>query len=547
MSAQNLRRPGFSQGSIFKKAVVPPPQAASPGSSNLSTPPNSPPRKKKGTKLKKRRLSSHERSGSEESSPPSKKAKGSHEDSESDYTPGPKSDAQNLDKSGASDSEKNSADESDDDWYVGGEVAKKPRKSKASKGKQISTTAGSATVTRLDDGDERLYQQRVRQWAAARKKAREQAGAEHTIGLALSDEEWRNPHPETPDKTLDAKFKLPGDIHPSLFDYQNVGVRWLWELYRTQAGGILGDEMGLGKTVQVIAFIAGLHYSGLLDKPVLIVAPGAVLKQWATEFHEWWPALRVAILHKSGSGMLTARASDADDDVFSSSDELDAGPRTTTSKSAARQIVNRVFEKGHILVTTYEGLTTYEDILIDRAWGHVVLDEGHKIKNPDTKVALNCKQLRTTHRIILSGTPIQNNLTELWSLFDFIVPGRLGDLPTFREQFEAPIRSGGFKNASNTDVLAASACAAVLRDQIGPFLMRRLKIDVLKDLPGKQEHIIRCKLTASQLEKYKEYLDSPEVGKILQGQLNALPGINTLRMICSHPDLPRRDELQRVR
>lgn len=158
----------------------------------------------------------------------------------------------------------------------------------------------------------------------------------------------------------------------------------------------------------IISFLAGLHYSGLLGDPCIIVAPGAVLSQWASEFHLWWPALRVAILHKSGSGMLLAKDGDVyteDDSAAEYSDKPSRG-----GKFAARKIVNRVFKHGmsplqqvwglaynllgHILITTYEGLTTYGDILLEKEWGYAILDEGHKIRNPDAKVSLNCKQLK---------------------------------------------------------------------------------------------------------------------------------------------------------
>ena len=115
-------------------------------------------------------------------------------------------------------------------------------------------------------------------------------------------EEWFLPHPNIADAKLNEKFKLPGDIYPSLFDYQKTCVQWLWELYTQKTGGIIGDEMGLGKTIQIISFLAGLHYSGLLDKPVLVVVPATVLNQWVNEFHRWWPPLRCIILHSIGSG-----------------------------------------------------------------------------------------------------------------------------------------------------------------------------------------------------------------------------------------------------
>ena len=109
--------------------------------------------------------------------------------------------------------------------------------------------------------------------------------------------------------------------------------------------------------------------------------------------------------------------------------------------------MDRVVSEGHVLVTTYSGLQTYAELLIPVDWEYAVLDEGHKIRNPNTAITIYCKELRTANRIILSGTPMQNNLVELWSLFDFVFPMRLGTLVNFRQQFEFPIRQGGYANA----------------------------------------------------------------------------------------------------
>jgi DNA excision repair protein ERCC-6 len=430
----------------------------------------------------------------------------------------------------ASESPSETSDEGDDDYYVGADVAVKSRKRKTA-----NKAAEGENPQRLDDGDERLYQDRLRGWSRSRKTLRER----HNPSLDQPRDEWHMPHPTIPDSVFSSDFRLPGDIHPSLFPYQKVGVQWLWELHCQNAGGILGDEMGLGKTIQVISFLAGLHYSGMLDKPCLVVAPGSLLKQWASEFHEWWPALRVAILHSSGSGMLLAKP---DSDSGSLSERPIKG-----GKAAAKRIVDTVFKHGHILITTYEGLATYRHILLNKQWEYAILDEGHKIRNPDANVSLNCKQLKTHHRVILSGTPIQNNLVELWSLFDFVFPGRLGTLPVFKEQFEVPIRLGGYKNASNIQVQTAMQCAMVLRQLIGPYLLRRLKMDVMKDLPPKDEKILFCKLTKGQVTRYKNYLKSPEVREILNGNRDSLAGISVLRKICCHPDLVDREQLEKVR
>ncbi|KAJ2503427.1 DNA repair protein rhp26 [Coemansia sp. RSA 1972] len=203
----------------------------------------------------------------------------------------------------------------------------------------------------------------------------------------------------------------------------------------------------------------------------------------------------------------------------------------------AQQLIDHVQQHGHILVVTYTGLQMYNSLLLKHAWGYAVLDEGHMIRNPDAEATLACKQLNTRHRLLVTGTPIQNNLTELWSLFDFIFPGRLGTLPVFTNQFAAPITTGGFANATQLQVRAAFKCACVLRDLIDPYLLRRLKSDVARDLPKKTEHVVFCRLTKMQRSAYLGFLKSNDMERILGGKLQMLFGVDVARKICDHPDL----------
>jgi DNA excision repair protein ERCC-6 len=207
------------------------------------------------------------------------------------------------------------------------------------------------------------------------------------------------------------------------------------------------------------------------------------------------------------------------------------------SSSAVKRIVERVVKHGHVLVTTYAGLQTYGDVLIPVEWAYAVLDEGHKIRNPNTAITIYCKELRTHNRVILSGTPMQNNLTELWSLFDFIFPMRLGTLVAFRNQFEIPIRLGGYANATNLQIMTAQKCAETLKETISPYLLQRLKVDVAADLPKKSEQVLFCKLSRSQREAYELFLKSDDMASILNRTRQSLYGIDILRKICNHPDL----------
>lgn len=400
----------------------------------------------------------------------------------------------------------------------------------------------------IDDGDETYYQARLQEWVEGRSKLRNEKQTQD--GEESSIPEWFKPHPTIQDAVLNEKFKLPGDVYPSLFEYQKTCVQWLWELYSQKTGGIIGDEMGLGKTIQVIAFLAGLHYSGLLEKPVLLVVPATVLNQWVNEFHRWWPPLRCVILHSIGSGMTKnlIRSEEQLEALMETNDadeNSDISIKMANNQINAKEIVSRVMEKGHVLITTYVGLRIYSKFILPHEWGYVVLDEGHKIRNPNSEISLACKRVKTYNRIILSGTPIQNNLIELWSLFDFVFPGRLGTLPVFELQFAVPINMGGYANASNVQVQAGYKCAVILRDLISPYLLRRLKVDVAQDLPKKNEMVVFVKLTRFQQDMYEKFLGSEDVNAIMSGKRNVLMGVDMLRKICNHPDLVDRETLSR--
>jgi DNA excision repair protein ERCC-6 len=194
-----------------------------------------------------------------------------------------------------------------------------------------------------------------------------------------------------------------------------------------------------------------------------------------------------------------------------------------------------------LLLTTYEQLRIVREKLLDIEWGYAVLDEGHRIRNPNAEVTLVCKQLQTVHRIIMTGAPIQNKLSELWSLFDFVFPGKLGVLPVFETEFSVPITVGGYANATPLQVSTAYRCAVVLRDLIMPYLLRRMKADVNAQLPKKTEHVLFCSLTPEQRNTYRAFLASSEVEQIFDGNRNSLYGIDVLRKICNHPDLLERE------
>ncbi|XP_010526496.1 PREDICTED: protein CHROMATIN REMODELING 8 [Tarenaya hassleriana] len=358
------------------------------------------------------------------------------------------------------------------------------------------------------------------------------------------DEDDDRGHNETSFVLLEGGLKIPENIFSKLFEYQRVGVQWLWELHCQRAGGIIGDEMGLGKTVQVLSFLGSLHFSKMY-RPSIVICPVTLARQWRREARKWYPGFHVEILHDSaqdsGHGKGRGKASDSD---YDSEGEVDSDNERNSSKNIKKwdSLIKRVLRSDSgLLITTYEQLRLLGEKLLDIEWGYAVLDEGHRIRNPNAEITLVCKQLQTVHRIIMTGAPIQNKLTELWSLFDFVFPGKLGVLPVFEAEFAVPITVGGYANASPLQVSTAYRCAVVLRDLIMPYLLRRMKADVNAHLPKKTEHVLFCSLTAEQRSVYRAFLASTEVEQILDGNKNSLYGIDVMRKICNHPDLLERE------
>uniref|UniRef100_A0A915KGX8 Helicase ATP-binding domain-containing protein n=1 Tax=Romanomermis culicivorax TaxID=13658 RepID=A0A915KGX8_ROMCU len=170
---------------------------------------------------------------------------------------------------------------------------------------------------------------------------------------------------------------IDAEIFDKLYKYQKVGVRWLWELHRQSVGGILGDEMGLGKTIQIIAFLGALRRSNIPDDsseysglgPCLIICPPTLMRQWVKEFHLWCPMLRVAILHDTGS-----------------------------HKGSRKSLINKIISSKGVLLASYVSLTLKSFALQKYDWHYIILDEGHKIRNPESRTTLAVKQFRTPHR-----------------------------------------------------------------------------------------------------------------------------------------------------
>ncbi|XP_057419556.1 protein CHROMATIN REMODELING 24 isoform X2 [Lotus japonicus] len=314
-------------------------------------------------------------------------------------------------------------------------------------------------------------------------------------------------------------YKLPGKIGKMLYPHQRDGLNWLWSLHCLGKGGILGDDMGLGKTMQICGFLAGLFHSRLIRR-VLVVAPKTLLPHWIKELSV------VGLAEKTR-------------EYFG-----------TSMKLREYELQYILQDKG-VLLTTYDivrnnskslrGHSHFDDDESDDpTWDYMILDEGHLIKNPSTQRAKSLLEIPSAHRIIISGTPLQNNLKELWALFNFCCPELLGDNKWFKEKFESPILRGNDKNATDREKRVGSHVAKELRDRIQPYFLRRLKSEVFNqddknktaELSQKQEIIVWLRLTSTQRHLYEAFLKSEIVVSAFDG--SPLAAITILKKICDH-------------
>ena len=257
----------------------------------------------------------------------------------------------------------------------------------------------------------------------------------------------------------EADYEVPVSLQPVLRDYQVTGFNWLSSLADHHLGGILADDMGLGKTLQVIAFLLARKQAGA--KPSLVITPTSLLYNWLEEIGRFAPSLQALAV---------------------------AG--TKVERAAQLQALAGI----DVVVTTYDTLKRDMDLYQQQEFRYVFLDEAQHIKNPATQSARAVKRLPSESCFALTGTPIENTLTELWSIFDFLMPGYLGSQSKFKQRFEIPIVRAEDKKA-----------AAQLRQRVMPFILRRMKKDVLKELPDKVERKLIGEMTPQQTKVYRAY------------------------------------------
>eukprot|EP01127_Copromyxa_protea_P014393 TRINITY_DN39_c0_g1_i1.p1 TRINITY_DN39_c0_g1~~TRINITY_DN39_c0_g1_i1.p1 ORF type:complete len:924 (-),score=242.81 TRINITY_DN39_c0_g1_i1:725-3460(-) len=324
-------------------------------------------------------------------------------------------------------------------------------------------------------------------------------------------------------KTLGSNEEPPAILKCTLRDYQLEGMNWIINLWKNGLNGILADEMGLGKTVQTIAFLAHL-WTKNSKGPFLIVAPVSTLANWQSEFSRWAPDIPTVLYHGPKPERLAKR------------EEL----KQLTNTKKRRTSKGATGTASPVFITSYEISINDRAYLQKFSWKYIVVDEAHRLKNFDCKLFHELKQIKSDNRLLLTGTPLQNNLTELWSLLHFILPEVFDSLKNFNAWFNFDsVFSDHSKAEATSDVISK------LHKILGPFMLRRLKSDVIKDLPKKREVVIYCPFTEVQKAFY-ESIVRRDIVKWLQsgiagGNKNSVTSLRNivmqLRKACNHPFL----------
>lgn len=292
----------------------------------------------------------------------------------------------------------------------------------------------------------------------------------------------------------DSDFDIPEGVHAKLRTYQKEGFRWLCTLAQWGFGGILADDMGLGKTLQMLTFLWAMR------KKALIVCPASLVYNWASEANRFVPECKVAVI----SGNSTERQKEIED-----------------SRNA------------DVTITSYDLLKRDISHYEDRRFDYMVVDEAQYIKNAGTQAAKAVKLIRAGVRFAMTGTPIENRLSDLWSIFDYIMPGYLYDYSQFKEEIEMPM-------VQSDDEVAAKR----LKMMINPFILRRKKQDVLKDLPDKLEEVVytqmgeeQKKLYLAQVNKLRMELSGASEEEFRKDNIKYLAELTRLRQLCCSPEL----------
>ncbi|KAK4346829.1 hypothetical protein RND71_033168 [Anisodus tanguticus] len=302
-----------------------------------------------------------------------------------------------------------------------------------------------------------------------------------------------------------------------LKSYQLKGVKWLISLWQNGLNGILADQMGLGKTIQAIAFLAHLKGNGL-DGPYLIIAPLSTLSNWLNEMERFVPSINAIIYH---------------------------GDKKQRDEIRMKHMPKTIGPKFPIVITSYEvAMIDARKFLRHYNWKYLVVDEGHRLKNSKCKLFKELKLLPIENKLLLTGTPLQNNLAELWSLLNFILPDIFSSHDEFESWFDLSGKCNNEAEKEEMEEKRRAQVVAKLHAILRPFLLRRMKVDVEQMLPRKKEILLYATMTEYQ-KKFQEHLinrtlegyllENVSTGNGFKGKLNNL--MIQLRKNCNHPDL----------
>ncbi|XP_014027301.2 E1A-binding protein p400 isoform X5 [Salmo salar] len=298
--------------------------------------------------------------------------------------------------------------------------------------------------------------------------------------------------------TTSGRSQAPFLLHGSLREYQQIGVDWLASLHKKHLNGILADETGLGKTVQTVAYLAHLACQEGIWGPHLVVVRTCKMLSWEMEFKRWCPGLKILLYLGNRQERRAKRRWWAETNSF------------------------------HVCVTSYKLLLKDQSHFLRRRWKHLVLDEVQLIKNMSEKHWETIFALKSQQRILLINTPLQNTLKELWTMIHFLLPG------ITRPYTDFPVKPGTDQNQDYCHKLVIR-----LHRMIQPFILRRCKRDVEKQLPKKYEHILKCRLSSRQKSMYEDILTQPGAQEALKTGhfVSVLQVLMQLQRICNHPDL----------
>ncbi|XP_052814751.1 TATA-binding protein-associated factor 172-like isoform X1 [Mya arenaria] len=324
-------------------------------------------------------------------------------------------------------------------------------------------------------------------------------------------------------------YSIDVPIKAELRKYQQDGVNWLGFLSKYKLHGILCDDMGLGKTLQSICIMATDHYRRQVKYkesqspdsspiPSIVVCPPTLIGHWVYEIQKFI-------------------------------DEEYLNPLMYAGTPTERQRLQKKSKNHNLIVASYDVVRNDAEFFSSIHWNYCILDEGHIIKNGKTKISKAVKQLKCNHRLILSGTPIQNNVLDLWSLFDFLVPGFLGTEKQFQARYGKPILASREAKSSSKEQEAGALAMETLHRQVLPFILRRLKEDVLQDLPPKIIQDYYCDLSPLQVRLYEDFarsqaqrgvedcVTSVKVSESKRGSTHIFQALQYLRKVCNHPAL----------